>query len=174
MREIKRVVVHHTGSILGRFDSPWLVRARHKYIRGFDDIGYHYLIGNGVITGEGRLYNGRPVEAQGAHAWGYNPDSIGISLIGNFDRKKPTDKQLENLINFLVENCKKFNIPTNEIYAHNELDKEKACPGRFVDMQEIRRKVEVLLREKEEDVAEKNGISKERGYAVKEGQILKY
>jgi len=44
--------------------------------RGWSDIGYHY-----VITPEGVVLPGRPVERQGAHTMGHNQGTLGILLI---------------------------------------------------------------------------------------------
>lgn len=75
MREIRRLIVHHSASSLGTTLED--VRGWHLE-RGFDDIGYHF-----VIEGDGALRYGRPVHLQGAHAKGANEDSIGVCLVGN-------------------------------------------------------------------------------------------
>lgn len=143
MRKINKIVVHHTGSrILRGFDSLSLIKFRHKYFRGFEDIGYHYLIGNGILTRDAKVYNARPVEIEGAHAYGHNKDSIGIALIGNFNFRKPTEKQLNSLIELLAENCRKYGLNKGDIYGHRELDNSNtSCPGEYIDMDELRRQV---------------------------------
>lgn len=50
--------------------------------RGFEDIGYHF-----VIRRSGALEKGRPVEMIGAHVQGYNHSSVGICLVGGLDEK---------------------------------------------------------------------------------------
>ena len=45
--------------------------------RGFDTIGYHYL-----IKRDGTLQTGRDEDAVGAHAVAVNSTSIGIALVG--------------------------------------------------------------------------------------------
>lgn len=54
---INYLIVHHSGtspSLVTRLDSPDLMRLRHKHLRGFEDIGYHYVIGgNGLFTKDG-------------------------------------------------------------------------------------------------------------------------
>ena len=45
--------------------------------RGWTQIGYHY-----VIRRSGEVENGRDESQIGAHAAGYNADSIGICLVG--------------------------------------------------------------------------------------------
>ena len=55
--------------------------------RGWLEIGYHF-----VIKRDGHIELGRPMEAIGAHAKGYNNESVSICLIGGVDDKnKPQE-----------------------------------------------------------------------------------
>lgn len=137
MREIRKIVVHHTGSrALGKLDNRTLIKIRHL-LRGYEDIGYHYLIGT-----DGKVYEGRNEQFNGAHAYGHNSDSIGISLIGNFERGFLKDEQEIGAIKFLSDRCRYYQLKPNEIYGHRELDNaDTVCPGRNVDMDLLRRKV---------------------------------
>ena len=51
----------------------------HIDVRGWIDIGYQFVIGE-----DGNIYEGRGWNFIGAHAPGYNAQSIGISIIGDF------------------------------------------------------------------------------------------
>jgi N-acetylmuramoyl-L-alanine amidase len=51
-------------------------------INGWDDIGYSFLVG-----GDANAYMGRGWDKVGAHAPGYNSQSIGICFIGSFTSK---------------------------------------------------------------------------------------
>ncbi|KPJ21580.1 Peptidoglycan-recognition protein LB [Papilio machaon] len=51
----------------------------HQLHQGWDDIGYNFAVG-----GDGVVYEGRGWNNVGAHALGYNFNSIGIVLIGDF------------------------------------------------------------------------------------------
>jgi N-acetylmuramoyl-L-alanine amidase len=55
------------------------IRRWHKD-RGWDDIGYHY-----VIRRNGDVEIGRPENAVGAHVAGKNSTSVGICLVGGID-----------------------------------------------------------------------------------------
>ena len=146
-RAIDSVVVHHTGSrILRDFDSPLLVKLRHRFLKGWDNVGYHYLIGNGRLTEDGKIYDGRPIEMPGAHAFGHNKNSIGIAMIGNFDHSKPTDKQMATLSQLLVKLCGDYGLGADAIRGHRELEYAKtACPGKYVDMDSVRTAVTTSL-----------------------------
>jgi peptidoglycan-recognition protein LB len=51
----------------------------HQNQRGWNDIGYSFLVG-----GDERIYTGRGYNTIGAHAPRYNTNSIGICLIGDW------------------------------------------------------------------------------------------
>lgn len=52
--------------------------------RGWDDIGWNFLIG-----GDGAVYVGRGWEHQGAHTKGFNVNSTGIAFVGTFTKHAP-------------------------------------------------------------------------------------
>lgn len=63
-----------------------------------DDIRYNFLIG-----GDGSIFQGRGFNGIGAHTPNYNENSWGISIIGTFDKVKPTEAQeraLRKLLQF--------------------------------------------------------------------------
>lgn len=135
--KVEYIIVHHTGRDI---DFPLLVRLRHKYLRGWDDIGYHHLIGNGrLLTVDGRLYPGRSEEFEGAHAVGYNGNSISVCLIGNLDLSVPTEAQLSTLFSLLERKILQYKIPTENVLGHRELPNvTKSCPGRLMNMDYVR------------------------------------
>lgn len=53
--------------------------AMHR-ARGFDGIGYHY-----VIRRNGALELGRPLDQIGAHVQGFNRTSVGVCMVGGLD-----------------------------------------------------------------------------------------
>ena len=76
MRKIDEIIIHCSDSPEGRNDKAEDIRRWHKQ-RGFNDIGYHY-----VIDLDGTIEQGRPIEQAGAHCTGHNRNSIGICYIG--------------------------------------------------------------------------------------------
>lgn len=95
--------------------------------RGFNGIGYHY-----VIYRDGSVHPGRPVEQQGAHCTGRNAWSIGVCYIGGCaaDGKSPKDTRttaqkaaLEALVRKLLKQ-----YPGATVHGHNEFA-VKACPS---------------------------------------------
>ena len=126
MRPINKIIVHCTATPEGRAHTVKDVDTWHRQ-RGFNGIGYHYLIG---LNGE--VWEGRPIEKAGAHTECYNSSSIGIAYVGGMDKemKNPKDTrtqaQKDSLAKLLKELVIKF--PNAEIYGHRDFAK-KACPS---------------------------------------------
>lgn len=100
------------------------VDAWHRQ-RGFQGIGYHYLIG---LNGE--IWRGRPIEAIGAHTLGQNAKSIGVCYVGGLDLNgKSSDTRTPAQKSTLVKLLKslKVQFPKATIHGHREFAK-KACP----------------------------------------------
>lgn len=101
------------------------IRKIHVEERGFDDIGYHYIIKrNGVVD------PGRTCDAVGAHCFGHNQRSIGICLIGGMAPDGSpvfnfTGNQLTSLNVKLME--LRHEYPSATVHGHNEFS-NKACP----------------------------------------------
>lgn len=91
------VLIGHTGTdicLTQRYCSQ-VVQSIQKYQmsrKKFIDIGYQFLIG-----GDGAIYEGRGWDVDGAHTPGYNNQSICLGFIGDYNKNKPTDKQLEDV-----------------------------------------------------------------------------
>lgn len=65
----------------------------------------------------------------GAHAKGHNVDSIGIAVVANFDNIKPSNKQIDVLIELCTYFMFKYDIEPNKVLGHRELDGViKSCP----------------------------------------------
>jgi hypothetical protein len=143
MAKLKNIIIHCSDSDFGTAD---IIREWHTSPpRNWKDIGY-----NGVILNGRTLYNndynpekdgvfeiGRGLDLNtliesdeiGAHARGYNTNSIGICLIG---KTKFTVKQFETLFNI----CKLYTniIPNLKIFGHCGLPGvSKTCPNFSMD-----------------------------------------
>lgn len=124
MRKVNEIIIHCTATPEGRVVTLKEVDRWHRE-RGFDGIGYHYLIG---LNGE--VCTGRSLEKAGAHCAGRNAQSIGICYVGGLDKnRKSKDTRtlaqkvaLERLVMHLV---KTYNI--KKVSGHNEYA-SKDCP----------------------------------------------
>lgn len=105
------------------------IRKWHK-AKGWEDIGYHY-----VIRRDGRVERGRREDAVGAHVAGYNSASIGVCLVGGVSEKNFTvaennftREQFAALEKLLVSLAKKY--PKALVRGHRDFPKvAKACPS---------------------------------------------
>jgi N-acetyl-anhydromuramyl-L-alanine amidase AmpD len=137
------IVIHHSASNIGgaqRFDE-W-----HR-ARGWDELGYHFVIGNGSDTGDGQVEVGPRWEAQkhGAHCKTpdeyYNQHGIGICLVGNFDNYEPSEAQIRSLVKLCRYLSVTFHIPPERIFTHGGITGKTDCPGKLLDVELIRRKI---------------------------------
>ncbi len=97
---IKVAFVHHTaGSNTYTSDqSAAIVRgiyAYHVKSHGWCDIGYNFLVDRFGRIFEGR-YGGMMFPVLGAHTGGYNTDSFGVSLMGDFTTAQPSAAIMES------------------------------------------------------------------------------
>lgn len=125
-REIKEIIVHCAATPEYKNFTVEDIDRWHKE-RGFNCIGYHY-----VIYLDGSIHSGRDLNKIGAHCTGHNSKSIGVCYIGGVtkDGKTPKDtrtkEQKESLILLLKELKTKF--PKAKIYGHRDFA-NKACPS---------------------------------------------
>jgi LysM repeat protein len=136
MGRVWRVTVHHSGEesdvVLG--DDVSMLRhieKIHTIPHGTNPawacIGYHF-----VITPDGKVFEGRPLKYQGAHAQGDNNiGNIGICLIGDFDRGPVPSAQRVALVATLDRLTADYAIPKSQVFGHREF-KPTECPGRYL------------------------------------------
>ena len=82
MRPINEIIIHCTGTIPSNKTTVASVRDYHIKHNGWKDIGYHYL-----ITLDGQIHQGRPLDQEGAHCKGHNKNTIGICYVGGLVKK---------------------------------------------------------------------------------------
>jgi hypothetical protein len=133
------IIIHHSDSAYG---SAAIIDKWHRD-RGFDELGYHFVIGNGTNSGDGQIEVGPRWTKQkwGAHDNAldnrYNTNGIGICLVGNFNNTRPTPRQLRSLVRLVVYLMRTYDIPSDRVLGHGET-KVTQCPGRFLNVASIR------------------------------------
>lgn len=80
MRKIDSIIVHCSATKAGLDFSAVDIDRWHRE-RGFNSIGYHY-----IVCLDGKIEKGRDVLLMGAHCKGWNERSIGICYIGGLDK----------------------------------------------------------------------------------------
>ncbi|MBE0536323.1 MAG: N-acetylmuramoyl-L-alanine amidase [Phycisphaerae bacterium] len=137
----KAIIIHHSATDSG---SMSVFDEYHRNGNNWDGIGYAFVIGNGRGSGDGQVevtYRWRD-QVPGAHCGGTpdnwaNVDGIGVCLVGDFTKTRPTYRQmqaLKTLVRFLQ---KRYRIPTTNVYGHADTPgytKGSVCPGRYFPM----------------------------------------
>ena len=148
MNDPKHIIIHHSVSpdtYLKNFDA---IKKWHIEHNGWKDIGYHYVLEDTYYGA--KIYRGRSLIEEGAHAHGFNDRSIGICLVGNYDKDYPSYKRIVTLLNLCSSLILSFNIPIENVLGHREtytfLGKEvkKSCPGKNIDMYQIRDALKIM------------------------------
>lgn len=140
MKELEwtHIILHHSATADGAANEWEAIRRYHTNTLGWRDIGYHFGVER--VNSEYLWLKGRPLNMPGAHTYGMNSSAIGVCVVGNFDKTRPSEEALRVLTVNLILLCKQFAIPAENINPHNEYAR-KSCPGRFFPMYEIKNQV---------------------------------
>jgi LysM repeat protein len=135
----KYIVGHHSGI---EFGNAKIYNRTHRE-RGMENgLAYHFVIGNGRDSGDGQVEIGPRWEKQlrGGHVRSteVNDAGIGICVIGNFQERRPSAKQIaaftaliDHLDGGLIRNRWKFMV-------HREVDRNHTvCPGRYFPIKQM-------------------------------------
>jgi N-acetylmuramoyl-L-alanine amidase/LGFP repeat len=143
---VKMVFVHHTvgSNNYRRSESKAIVRsiyAYHTQGQGWCDIGYNFLVDRFGRAFEGRA-GGINTPVRGAHAGDYNVRTVGVSLMGNFEKRRPTRAMRRGVTRLVAWKLGSYyRYPrTRTRIAGSRFQKisghrdamSTACPGRFV------------------------------------------
>ena len=137
------IVVHHSAVEAG---NARIYDNYHRNVKRMrEGLAYHFVIGCGRDSGDGEIEIGSrwTNQVRGGHVrkTSVNDTGIGICLVGNFQSRKPTTKQLaafhelmDLLNNFILEKKSGF-------AGHKEIDlHHTVCPGRHFPLREMHQK----------------------------------
>lgn len=126
------IVVHHSDDVCGccsKYD------AAHR-AKGWDECGYHFVIGNGSMTSDGQVEvtTRWPVQKHGAHAKTpdnrFNDFGIGIVLVGDFERGPgPSAVQYAALLRLTRWLMARYGVTPDRVVRHSDA-KATQCPGK--------------------------------------------
>jgi hypothetical protein len=133
----KFIIVHNSGTRQG---SAKAFDYYHRRVRRMQNgMAYHFVVGNGTSTGDGAIEIGerwrRQINGGHVHSDYLNNISLGICLVGDFNRDQPTRAQLEateELIKYLRERCGKADGRVMGVRPHKEMNPPRwatDCPG---------------------------------------------
>jgi hypothetical protein len=141
------IVIHHSADDRG---TPESIDRAHR-LRGWDELGYHFVIGNGEGYPDGQVYVGSRWQKQkhGAHCKVpgnyYNEHGIGICLVGNLDEHPPSELQMQalsRLVLFLEDRC---GFGFDRVLTHGGITGKTRCPGRYFSMNDLYRRTFVPM-----------------------------
>ncbi len=128
----KYIVILHSGTDEGTLKSLDRYHREERHME--NGLAYHFLIGNGNGMGDGEIAVGNRWKEQldGGHLRSeeQNKIALGICLIGNFDKTRPTEKQLKNLENLIRALLKRCELPGSAVKTHHQINIVRTeCPG---------------------------------------------
>lgn len=137
-RDTEGIIVHHLAY---EWDAtPQDIHAWHLE-RGWIGGGY-----NLYVRRDGVVYEIRPIDAQGAHARGYNSTHLGVALEGHFDKEYPTDEQYISLAKIINEQRDYHGrIPVTSHSDHAET----SCPGQNFDWDRLQEELNKMDEQKD-------------------------
>jgi N-acetylmuramoyl-L-alanine amidase len=122
-RTIKKIIIHHSASPVSTTVED--IDRWHK-ARGWSGIGYHY-----VCLEDGTIAKGRNINRSGAHTKGFNKDSIGLCVTGNFQDYHCPKPRFDKLMAFVGELIEKHDLSWDHVYYHKQFG-NTACCGHFL------------------------------------------
>jgi len=112
---IKAAVVHHTADANNDYaaaDVPRLIRSMYAYhvdSQHWCDLGYNFLVDRFGRTWEGRA-GGVDRAVQGAHTGGFNSMTVGVSMIGDYSTRVPSDAMVEAVSQVIAWKMSKYDL----------------------------------------------------------------
>jgi hypothetical protein len=125
----QRITVHHTETPTNDSMSvPARLRQIQNYhidVRGWCDIGYHFLVGR-----DGNVYQGRRENTLGAHVANANSGNVGVSFIGSFMDAPPSAAMEAAAARIIGAVARTYGITLsrNSVKGHRERG-QTDCPG---------------------------------------------
>jgi N-acetylmuramoyl-L-alanine amidase len=140
----KYIIIHHSATDEGsslQFD-------RYHQGRGWQEIGYHFVIDNGTKGKDDGQIEVCPrwlKQKDGSHcrAGNMNEKAIGICLVGNFSEENVSAKQLDALV-YLVKILRQYyKIPLSRILGHSQVPGARTeCPGKRFPWREFKNRLQ--------------------------------
>ena len=135
----KYLIIHHTGGSdtnplqdSSNFTFEQCDQLHKEKFQMISSLGY-YIEYHWYISKEGTAKQARADVDEGAHTIGYNTQSIGICLAGNFDATYPTQAQIDSLKKLINDYAKKYNIPKANIVPHRKFAVKTCYGNRLAD-----------------------------------------
>jgi hypothetical protein len=138
---LQLAIVHHTANAndYTPAEAAAIVRGIELYHvqgNGWNDIGYNFLVDRYGNVYEGRA-GGMTRNVVGAHAEGFNRGTVGVALIGNFAKTKPTKAMEDALVRLLAWRLDLAHVDPLSTVAYTSGGNAKFKAGKVVTLPAI-------------------------------------
>lgn len=166
--KVKGAVIHHTAGSNNytKAQVPDVIRGIYYYhavTLGWGDIGYHLLVDKYGGVWQGR-YGALNATNEGAHAYGANGSTFGVSVLGDYMKNAPSDEAIDSVAkvvawklaaNGITSATGKISVPGNygngktiyTVSGHRDVGGTD-CPGNafYSQMGSLRAKINSYLK----------------------------
>ncbi|XP_011872325.1 PREDICTED: peptidoglycan-recognition protein SC2-like [Vollenhovia emeryi] len=123
------VIIHHSTGSGCESQALCQLKVRqfqndHMNRRGWDDIGYNFLVGE-----DGNVYEGRGWGKRGAHSVPFNRKSIGICIIGDYKNRTPNAAAVQAVANLIAHGVANGKIKSDYKLLGHRQTWATVCPG---------------------------------------------
>lgn len=130
------IVLHHSATPEGSYDQ---IDAEHRKVLGYDGCGYHFVIGNGTGSEDGKIEISQRwvnqkhgVHCRNAKSAAIDEYGIGICLVGDLDKQAPTQRQVAAAKALIAYLSTRYRIDSNRVETHTHVAATPTvCPGRY-------------------------------------------
>ena len=145
-RKWRWIVIHHSDDLRGnvaKYDDYHRNEKRWEH-----GCGYHFVIGNGTLSGDGEVEVGPrwPRQLHGAHAKTpdnrFNDFGVGICLVGKFNdgAGRPSRAQMDSLVRLVRWLQARYDIDVDRVHGHCDCCVTD-CPGKNFPWAELKRRI---------------------------------
>jgi N-acetyl-anhydromuramyl-L-alanine amidase AmpD len=139
-RPWKYIVLHHSANPGGSYDQ---IDGEHRKVLGYDGCGYHFVIGNGTGSEDGRIEVAQRwvnqkhgVHCRNAKSAEIDEYGIGICFVGDLDKEPPTPRQIAAAKALVAYLSARYAIAPGRVETHAHLAATPTvCPGRHFPSQ---------------------------------------
>ena len=128
------IVFHHSGTPSG---NAKIFDYFHRNVRHMENgLAYHFVIGNGHGSGDGEIEVGgrwlKQLQGGHLHSEALNQIALGVCFVGDFDKTRPSKKQIAAAIELTSYLRAKCGPPDLIFKAHREINpRPTECPGKL-------------------------------------------
>lgn len=128
----KHIVIHHSGVSEGTVKGMDRYHREQRHME--NGLAYHFVIGNGNGMRDGEIAVGQRWRQQldGGHlrSESQNRTALGICLVGDFDKRGPSERQMKSLNGLVKALMKRANLSTSAVKTHRQINIiGTKCPG---------------------------------------------